>query len=370
MNESNLHELIQRYSNNLEQFNSNEINEKFKWKAIGHFQEVWYSDLSERIGFAKMFAEARREMSILIDNSRKAPSTGIVKMAELRPEQVEHLFRNVLLAEDGGDISLRQKHVEAFLDGIEAVRQELFPKNWKYKQEKNDALAYLALIHPDENYLYRYVVTESFCRYIEYEMDIGMGRFFRLDLYYQLCDLIVEALRQYPDMLKRHALLLGEDYFHDESLHIMAFDLMYCSRTHELYKGLTYSSRSRSTKSKLEADRVSKTMIAEAAKAERIDFLHNQIAMLEDELAQYEEISLLGVEVNQSTYGTGYVIEQDMNKILVRFVDTDKLFTIHKSFIARPRFEDDGEIVEMYTEYGDKSKRLGELRRELNRLEK
>ena len=131
MNEANLHELIKRYADSLERFNNREINEKFKWGAIGHFYKTWHSDLCKRVGFAKMFAEARKQTSILIDNSRKSPTSGVVKMAELEPQRVEELFRGVLLADDGGDITLRQRNVDMFVDGMEELRQQHFPKYWK-----------------------------------------------------------------------------------------------------------------------------------------------------------------------------------------------------------------------------------------------
>ena len=372
MNGHNLHELINRYEANLEMVNGKDHFELFKWQAIKHFHDVWHSDRVHDVGFARMFAEARRETSIMIDNSRKAPTSGIVKMAEKEPERVERLFREVLLADDGGDIARRQRNYEAFMEGIEATRQELFPAYWKYKQERNDVIAYLVLIEPEKNYLYRYNVAESFSRYIEYGSDIGSGKFFRLELYYQMCDQIVEALRQHPSLLEKHEGMRGPNCYQDSSLHIMAFDLMYCSRTYGFYEGLQYATRAQRRAMLGKGGKAAQLEIrkaaAAAAKAEKMAALGEQIEALEDEIDQFSEISLVGVSVWQKAYGEGIITRQEMNKIWVDFSGTERAFTIHRDYIARPTFEDDEEIVGMLTEYGDLTQKLADLRRQLDRL--
>lgn len=173
MNIDNLHQLIGRYEQNYSLINNSKNDEIFKWRAVRCFQDVWFDDRYESYPFAEKFRAATRECSVLVDNGQVSPSNGIVKMAEQEPEEVEHLFNEVLFADDNGDLELRQDHIEEFLEGIESVRQRCFPSFWKYSQDRHSAFTYLALYAPEDNYIYKYSEAEEFAKCIEYGIDIG-----------------------------------------------------------------------------------------------------------------------------------------------------------------------------------------------------
>ena len=104
MNIDNLHQLIGRYEQNYSLINNSKNDEIFKWRAVRCFQDVWFDDRYESYPFAEKFRAATRECSVLVDNGQVSPSNGIVKMAEQEPEEVEHLFNEVLFADDNGDL--------------------------------------------------------------------------------------------------------------------------------------------------------------------------------------------------------------------------------------------------------------------------
>ena len=79
-------------------------------------------------------------------------------------------------------------------------------------------------------------------------------------------------------------------------------------------------------------------------------------------------MSLIGVQVTTAQYGVGTVIEQDVNKIKVRFGEIEKSFVLDKKYVSRPRFEDDEEIVSAFTEYGELQNEIQRLKRELDTL--
>ena len=99
MNTENLHELINRYENNYALVNDSKNDEKFKWSAVRGFRDVWFSDSASSMSFAQLFDAATKRSSVLINNSMISPTTGIVKMAEQRPKEVERLVREVLFAD-------------------------------------------------------------------------------------------------------------------------------------------------------------------------------------------------------------------------------------------------------------------------------
>jgi polyhydroxyalkanoate synthesis regulator phasin len=107
----------------------------------------------------------------------------------------------------------------------------------------------------------------------------------------------------------------------------------------------------------------------EAERLAKIDALEQQIEDLERSCDEYVDISLLGVQVTTAQYGVGTVIEQDVNKIKVRFAEVEKTFILDKKYPSRPRFEDDDEIVSAFTEYGQAQEQIKRLQRELAALQ-
>jgi len=365
MNFENLHELIRRYEDRYYEFNNDTNREIFKWKAVKCFQSEWFSPANENSSFSELFAKAKSESSVLIDNRTVAPANGIVKMAQEDPAEVARLFREVLYADDGGDLDLRQTHMEEFLEGIEAVRLKYFPACWKYKQDRHSASCYLTLYAPEKNYIYKYSHAEAFARHIEFGKDIGSGENFSLENYYEMCDIVADTLREHKTLLDKYEKLLTDDHYHDQSLHLLAFDLIYCAATYGLYRGLVCKPKKESIRDYT----LQQLREAEEAKLQaQIDELETKIQDLEDQMDIYRSINLVGVKVFQKALGEGTVIMQDMNKIRVRFGCEEKSFVIHKQYHLRPTFEDDTEIVEAMTEYADKSEEIKMLVKQLERL--
>lgn len=367
MNIDNLHQLIGRYEQNYSLINNSKNDEIFKWRAVRCFQDVWFDDRYESYPFAEKFRAATRECSVLVDNGQVSPSNGIVKMAEQEPEEVEHLFNEVLFADDNGDLELRQDHIEEFLEGIESVRQRCFPSFWKYSQDRHSAFTYLALYAPEDNYIYKYSEAEEFAKCIEYGIDIGSGRDFKLPAYYGMCDLVVEALQVHQPLLQKYReLVSGADFYQDQSLHLLVFDIIYCARAYNLYSGMTFRTKSESVKAyKLEELRKKEA----AEKQAQIDEISDQIHALELRVAELSSISLLNVQVQHKQYGTGIVIAQKTPTITVQFEGVAKSFIINKKFPARPTFEDDAEIVAAFTEFDDLSRRLVVLQQQLTAIQ-
>ena len=367
MNTNNLHELINRYESNYALFNDSEHNEVFKWRAVQQFRSVWFSDNKPK-DFASLFKEAKKECSNMIDNAQVSPTNGIVKLAEEYPDEVESLFREVLFAPDDGDIDLKQEHLDTFLDEIEKLRQKAFPRFYKYKQDRHAASCYMTFIDPEHNYIYRYSEAEEFAKNIEFGMDIGAGEDFKLKNYYALCDMIVEALKEHPTLIdKYHELIYSDAFYPDESLHLLAFDFMYCCRCYNLFNGLTHISKQESIKSyKLEQLREQEA----TEKQKKIDELANEIRSLELSIEPFKEISLLNVEVFHKKYGAGTIIKQNVNQITIKFENVEKIFVIHKKYAMRPTFENDTEVVEVFTLYADTISKIESLEHQLELLKK
>ena len=244
LNMQNLHTLIDRYEQNYYMVNDQEHDEKFKWEAVQYFRNVWFLEQEDKLPFSKLFDLSMKKSSLLINNSMVSPTNGIVKMAEQRPEEIEQLVRDVLFA-PYDSVSELQNHMDTFLAETENIRQELFPRFYRYKQDRHAASCYLSFFAPEKHYIYRYSEAEDFAKYIEFGKDLGSGADFHLENYYEMADLVVQALREHGSLMEKYEKLMKSDanYYFDESLHLMASDLMYCCRCYNFYEGLQHNGK-------------------------------------------------------------------------------------------------------------------------------
>ncbi|WP_409967479.1 hypothetical protein RFF05_12900 [Bengtsoniella intestinalis] len=360
MNQENLSKILANYGDKLEFLNTDPQDEWFKWEAVQRFQQEWAKDLP----FAEKLKEATSKSSVLLDNGHVSPLSGILKMAECAPQEVERLFVEVLFADDGGDLALRQHHMDAFLEGIEAVRQQHFPQCWKYGQNRNTASVYLALYAPEDNYIYKHTAAEAFAKHSEFGFDIGIGETFSLANYYKLCDLLVAALEADAALVKKQEKYRNNLYT-DEKLHLLAFDVMYCAKTYGLYHGVESLTKRESLQAQKLADQEAQEALVRLAKVEQ---LQREIHQLEQENEEFYAISLLHVQVHHKQYGVGMIIAQTGTTVMVEFQEKTTKFIINKKFSARPTFENDAEIVEIFTQYDVRTTQIERLKKELAKL--
>ena len=239
MNKDNLHQLINEYEDHLDMIYGNTHDELFKWRAMKVWRDEWFKPDTAFTSFAERFNAARKEFSLFIDNSRMHPSTGVIKLWEKEPETVERLFYDVLFADEKGDASATQNNMERFLEEYEKLRSKYFPSNWSFKQDRHSASVFLAMNNPNFNYVYKSSEALTMAKYLDFGFSIGSGINFSLPNYYRLCDEIVSALKEHDSLLEKHFSRLTPEYYNDQSLHLLAFDLMYCCRTYNFYSIVT-----------------------------------------------------------------------------------------------------------------------------------
>ena len=367
MKKDNLHEFIKRYEENINLIYGDVHDELFKWRAMKVWRDEWFKPDTAFVSFADRFNAARKEFSLFIDNSRMHPSTGVIKL----PETVERLFYEELFADAHGNVSEVQKNMDRFLDEYENLRCKYFPSNWSFKQDRHSASVFLAMNDPDFNYVYKSSEAQTMAKYVDFGLSIGSGSSFSLPNYYRLCDEIVEALREHDSLLKTHFSRLTSDHYNDQSLHLLAFDLMYCCRTYNFYRVVTLPVSLKPKKKTKTSYRISpeEAKIQEEERLARIDALKQEINDLERSGDNCTEISLIGVQVTAKPYGIGTVVAQEINNITVSFGGMEKSYILDKKYIARPRFENDEEIISVFTEYGQKQEQIKRLKRDLDSIQ-
>jgi hypothetical protein len=96
--------------------------------------------------------------------------------------------------------------------------------------------------------------------------------------------------------------------------------------------------------------------------------LEREIVDLENRCEGTEDISLIGVTVSSEQYGEGVVVMQDFNRITVRFAEVSKAFVLDKKYKSRPRFENDEDIVEAFTNYARMQQEIQNRIKEIERI--
>lgn len=152
------------------------------------------------------------------------------------------MFRDVLFSDAHGDVATVQDNMDRFIDEYNALLQKYFPRNWSFKQDRHSASVFLAMNDPDFNYPFKASEAQTMAKYLDFGFSIGAGTSFSLPNYYRLCEEVVAALKEHESLLEKHFSRLTNEYYRDQSLHLLAFDLMYCCRTYNFYRGLTVPS--------------------------------------------------------------------------------------------------------------------------------
>lgn len=370
MNLDNLHELINRYESNMDTLYNEVHDELFKWKAMKTWQREWTKPDGSFENFSDRFTAAKKDFLVMVDNARVHPTVGMVKLWEREPETVEHLFLDVLLGKASNDVNCAQQHMDSFVEQYELLRQKYYPGNWTYKQDRHSASVFLAMNTPDVHYIYKSSEASAMAKYTDFGFNIGSGGSFSLIYYYRLCEEIVAALREHCTLLEKHFNRLTENHYRDESLHLLAFDLMYCSRCYRFYDGLVAPATGKTIKKQTKEDRsAAEAAQREADRQNRINELQTEIASLESLCDDCMEISLLDVQVNTPQYGFGRVISQNGSTITVQFDDLKKSYILDKKYTSRPQFENADEVVAAFSEYNRAQERIKLLNIQLKGME-
>lgn len=369
MNKENLSKLISNYIANFDYIN-NEVNmEYYKWEAVKHFQDHWDIDAPD---FAAMFKEALRESSNLINNKFVQPTNGILKLAE-NPELTEivrQMFRDLLI-EDGGDIEKRQDKIYAFLEKADELINIYFKGSWKYAQDMRTVIFYLSFIEPDKNYMFKATQAKEFMYCIEYGKDFGSGENFSLRKYYEMCDELVSAIKETPELLELHKGRMSDTMWVDEDYHILAYDIIYSAIVYNLYNNITIV---KPTKNKAQTHEQQKQEKREELSA-LLEQVNNDLNFALQERTNYDEFSAKGLEVYHKSFGEGIVVEHNGNLIAVQFGETVKKFQMPQGFSNGFLNTESTEIMEMFNEMAKlddavsklKSKQAN-LQRQLNLL--
>ena len=351
MNSNNLQSLLQNYMDNFEVINDDKNEEYYKWEAVKHFKDNW--DV-EAENFAEMFKEAVRLTYNLINNHIVQPTNGIVKLAE-RPELTEKVrtaFKN--LFQECDDIDVRQDKIYAFIDNINGLLNEYESGKWKYTQDMRTCIFYLSLMHPDKNYMFKATQAKEFMYCIEYGDDFGSGENFSLKKYYNMCDLLVEEIKNNPELIEMHESRMTDSMYEDDDYHILAYDIIYSGIVYNLYSNITIVKPNKASKEEFQKATRINELIAQ------IETEKNEANELINQRTEFDYFSAVGLEVEHKKFGTGKVVVHDGSIVEVEFSEGIKKFQLPAGFTSGFLKIESEEIMTLFTKMDSLDKQIAD----------
>ena len=248
MNTENLNGILAQYIQHCKSRTA--ADEGTIWRAVDCFGVNWDIDDSD---FPVMFGDAMQQAKQALDNPALQPVGGLqeLMLRDAEVELVRECFR-WLFKEDDGDISKRRGRAELFADRINGRFRRVFPRLSKYTMNAANALFFLNLWEPHDNYFYHAAEAKAWAEYFDYEADFGGGTALDLPRYYTMCNDLLRELENYPELIALHKAYAAQELGGiEDSLHLLVYDILHTAYTEQFYpKGYA---RSATTKERAKA---------------------------------------------------------------------------------------------------------------------
>lgn len=330
MNEKNLQQILENYVNNFEDFNSKipgKPTEYEKWEIAGEFKNKM--NLALKTTDENLPTELYKIKKITSDfiDSYTQPFYGLVQFAKKDPKTVRRMFQE-LYEDDGGDLGVRQKRIENFLNESHQLREQYTPNSYLYKDDFHSVTSYLFLYDPEHNYAYKPKNAKIFAKYIEFFDDFGAGDCVKLKNYYRMCDQLAETIEKQKllagmEIVRDKA--AGKEIYKDKSGHIQVVDIIYCASTYNLFEGATLNPLAlKEWKIFLEKQAEAKVRL-EKLKRER-----EKKKKLDEAIGETEKIFCVGEKIYYKSFGkgapvqSGTIVKNENGVIEIGFEDGNK----------------------------------------------
>lgn len=326
MNTENMEQVISCYIKNFAMINDEEHQEYYKWQICHEFPILMDEALnSSDENFSKALYKAKSCTSNIIDSFTQ-PFYGLVKFAEEEPATVKQMFKD-LYAPDNGDLNLQMERIETFINRSNELLEKYYPGSYLYKQNSHSVSSYLFLYDPEHHYMYKANECNTMANCIEFYDSWGAGDNIKLDVFYRMCDEMIEYIK------KSYALLTTNQSRYDRELkfsrkgelhpdlnkHILLFDIIYCSRVYSLFDTISFSKPNSKEK---------KLLLEYKNKAQKLKEEYDVAKELNDMLNEAIEYFSSAVDngdiVNHKKYGQGTVTSINGKYIYIKFSDEEE----------------------------------------------
>lgn len=155
----NLEKLLEVLEQYKAHFEEQWTDEKYKWRAVKHFQEHWDMDAAD---FAGMLAGSLEKIGNLLASYSNYPREMILRFAKAAPEEVRAMFR--ALFDESADVVER---ITAFKQQAVSLLEQFGDGAAHHYQYENPITTYLWLRYPDKYYIYKYGEVKNVAEFLE-----------------------------------------------------------------------------------------------------------------------------------------------------------------------------------------------------------
>jgi hypothetical protein len=321
MDKNNLQQVFEHYIENFAMVNDAEHEEYYKWQVCAVFHDLMDAALAASDSeFSAALYQAKTATFNIID-SYTQPFYGLVKYAEEEPQTVRRMFVD-LYASDGGDLTVRMEKIAAFFEKSSELLEKYFPGSYLYRQNSHSVSAYLFLYDPDNHYMYKATECKTMADCIGFYDDWGSGDNIRLDVFYRMCDEIVDGIQHCPELLATNesrydgSLHMREGKLHpDKNKHILLFDIIYCCQTYDLFGIIPFAKPDSKEKKLILEYRQKAVRLKEA-----FDEAKKTSEQLDKALDCFTAMLKPGVSIRHKKYGKGVISSVNRSYLLVKFL--------------------------------------------------
>ncbi len=347
MNKANLQSIFKSYIDNFESINTKH-DESYKWEIAQKFQS-FNVDAEDFITELNAIWKASEN---IIDSSHQLPFYALVDYATNygETETVREMFRQ-LYEDEFFTNEEKQKRIDAFLQKSEELRIKHKPESHLYIASQGTVMQLLFLRYPNSNYGYKASQAKSFADCIEYYDDWGSMNAFHLDIYYRMCDQIIEEIKQCDALLETHKSRYEntDRKFHpDDNLHILLLDIIYSSQTYNFYEGITFSPITAQAR-KLHFEKIAKAQ-------ELNEILQKELTeqkMLDEAYNYLNSTLVCGMKVYHKSFGEGVIKGLQQTILEIEFTKTSETKKLGLVIVVPNKFVtfEDSSIAEKIMEY-------------------
>lgn len=321
MNRSHFDQIIDNYAARFVELNTGDNNEVYKWEIAAKFRPMMDAALAaDDTDFPAKLAAVVLLTEQTIDNGAELAFHALADYARSEPQAVRNALHQ-LLTPDGGDLEARTQCFTEFLNFCESMRAKYCPDSWRYRASIRLPMMITGFYDPDHYYMYKASQAQAYADCVEFYDDWGSGAKMDLRLYHRMCDELIETIKLHPkfkiirDTRKNYT----EKPLHpDTELHILAFDVIFCSTVYNLFEGIHYSVRNAEEK-RIHLEKMNEARNARANHAEALD----RMARLDYAEAFFAEKLSVGSAVTHKRFGVGTITGLSGKIIEARFSGLD-----------------------------------------------
>ncbi len=324
MNKNNILQIFNNYIADFEVINNDENNENFKWYAAFDFPSLMEKALEKNGSpFATALSKVKKCTGNLIDGKILQPFAALVALARKEPDTVKQMFLD-LYEDDGGDFHVQETLISNFISTGNELAEKYGLDAFTQKQDIQSVSAYLFFNDPEHHYLFRPEQSMEFSRYIEFNEDWGKGDHIKLDIYYKMCDQIVDQIMNDSDLLAADAsrFVNGDagKMYEDPAKHLLTYDIIRCADVYDLCDGIPLkTSRQKGVTAPPEKY---EDKCREAAELyDRYKQAEADYKKLQENLTSLETVVKEGTKLTHQKFGAGDVVSCSNGMMTVKFED-------------------------------------------------